>query len=570
MQLQNSNGSPQVHAGINDTTYSKRLRGASPSHTDLDSGTLKGGRDSVEPGIHVGELMKQCAKDMFFAAYVGPSMNPTLREPEIMEIMPYGSKPLSVGDVAFFLPPGADQPVVHRVVRVTPAGISTLGDNNAQEDTFLLQSESIKGRVVAAWRGQKRRKIAGGLQGRLTSLWFRWRSVLDRGVSPLLHPLYQSLSHWGVIARLLPARFRPRVVVFHVQGRDQFQLLLGKRVIGRYNDLWHQWQIQRPFQLFVDGSALPRQQDRDRMNRQVLTERQRTLNHLLTKEVWHSLILADGSHWEIAAGDEEAASIVALLGSAMQLSGASSAIRSSDHGKPCRLLVQIDAHTPVTDCYVPLPSENDGVVSCILSPCDHWGGPHVNLVRLALVFAREAQSRGGVLIHGALAERDGMGVILAAPGGTGKTTASNRLPPPWHSLCDDTTLVVRDSRGDYWAHPWPTWSRFLDGGPGGTWDVQSAVPLKAIFLLSQAVDDRAERVGPGHAVSMLVECAGQASMSMPIGLFKEEIHALHLERFNNLCALARVVPAHMLHISLTGAFWEEIERALDGGHCDDK
>ena len=102
---------------------------------------------------------------MFFAAYVGPSMNPTLREPEIMEIMPYDSRPLRVGDVAFFLPPEADQPVVHRIVRVTPAGISTLGDNNTQEDAFLLQPKSIKGQVVAAWRGQKAAEDRGRVTG---------------------------------------------------------------------------------------------------------------------------------------------------------------------------------------------------------------------------------------------------------------------------------------------------------------------------------------------------------------------------------------------------------------------
>ena len=39
---------------------------------------------------------------MFFAAYVGPSMNPTLRETEIMEIQPYDSRPLHIGDVVFF------------------------------------------------------------------------------------------------------------------------------------------------------------------------------------------------------------------------------------------------------------------------------------------------------------------------------------------------------------------------------------------------------------------------------------------------------------------------------------
>jgi SynChlorMet cassette protein ScmC len=183
-------------------------------------------------------------------------------------------------------------------------------------------------------------------------------------------------------------------------------------------------------------------------------------------------------------------------------------------------------------------------------------------VRLSLVLARKTQARGGALIHGALAERDGLGVILVAPGGTGKTTASNRLPAPWRSLCDDTTLVVRDPQGNYWAHPWPTWSRFLDGGPCGAWDVQNAVPVKGIFFLAQAAEDRVERVGPGQAVTLLGEFVGQVSAFMAPGLRPEELRALHLERFNNLCALARVIPAYMLHISLTGPFWQEIERVL--------
>lgn len=499
---------------------------------------------------------------MFVAAYVGPSMNPTLREPEMMEILPYGNMAPRVGDVIFFLPPGADQPVVHRIVRVTPEGLSTLGDNNTEEDPYLLPPESLRGRVVAAWRGQNRRKIAGGWQGRLTSRWFRWRRILDHGVSPLLHPLYQALSCWGLIAWLLPASFRPRVVAFRAHGREQFQLLMGRRLIGRFDDHTNQWQIRRPFHLFVDGRALPGKQDRDRANRKELTARRRVRNPAPPQDVLYSLALADGSHWEISAGDAEAASIVSQLGHAMQLSPTSGAPDSLPRGKPYRLLVEVDAHTTVAECYVPLASENDGVVVSILSPCKDWGGSHVNLARLSLVFARESQAHGGVLIHGALAERDGIGVILTAPGGTGKTTASNRFPAPWRSLCDDTTLVVQDSQGNYLAHPWPTWSRFMEGGPGGSWDVQCAVPLKGIFVLSQSRDDRVERVGPGHAVSMLVESVRQATMQMPYGLFKEEVRSLHLQRFDNLCAMARIIPAHVLHISLTGAFWQEIEKTL--------
>ena len=212
---------------------------------------------------------------MFFAAYAGPSMNPTLREPEMMEISPYDNRPLRVGDVAFFLSPEADRPVVHRIVRMALEGISTLGDNNTREDAFLLQPKDIKGQVVAVWRGQKRREIAGGLQGRLTSRWLRSRRVLDRGASHLLHPFYRALSRWGVIAWLLPAPFRPRVDVFHTRGQDQFRLLLGQHSIGRYHEQKRQWQIQRPFRLFVDERALQRQQDEIRTGQFCLIENSR-------------------------------------------------------------------------------------------------------------------------------------------------------------------------------------------------------------------------------------------------------------------------------------------------------
>ncbi len=497
---------------------------------------------------------------MFFATYVGPSMNPTLREPALLEVEPYGNRPVRVGDVIFYLPPASDQPVVHRVVRVTPAGLCTQGDNNVREDAYRLHPENIQGQVVAVRRGLKRRRIAGGRRGRLTGSVLRGGTSLCRSVLPVLHPLYQALSRRGGIARLLPTPFRPRVVVFHTQKRDQYQLLLGRRVIGRYDESRQQWQIQRPFDLLVEESTLPGRQETGPSIRPVLTQRQRTFPFSQTQDVLHTLILADGQRWDIAAADEEAALIVSQLGRAMQLSRPTRAPEPSA-GTSFQLLVHVDA--PVTDGYVPLASPDCGRVVVSLSSREHGGDLFGHFRRLSLVFARAAQASGGCLIHGALAENDGRGVILAAPGGTGKTTASGRLPAPWRSLSDDITLVVRDPQGRYWAHPWPTWSRFQDGGAGGAWDVQHAVPLKGIFILSQAAVDRAERIGSGQAVSLVMECAGQTSMFMRPGLLKEEVRALNVERFNNLCALARTIPTHLLHISLTGTFWKEIEQALE-------
>jgi len=42
----------------------------------------------------------------------------------------------------------------------------------------------------------------------------------------------------------------------------------------------------------------------------------------------------------------------------------------------------------------------------------------------------------------------------------------------------------------------------------------------------------------------------------------DEIAAFNLQRFDNLCALVRAIPAYLLHVSLDGTFWTEIERAL--------
>lgn len=285
------------------------------------------------------------------------------------------------------------------------------------------------------------------------------------------------------------------------------------------------------------------------------------MNRLQTHSVRYDLDLADGSHWEIAAGNEEAASIVSKFGYTMQLRMTPGIGETSANRR--RLLVRVDVPASVADCNIPMASKKDGHLVSTLCPCEHWGSPYINLVRLSLIIAREAQTNGGVLIHGAFAELDGMGVILAAPGGTGKTTASNRLPPPWCSLCDDITLVIQDPQGNYWGHPWPTWSTFLDGGTGGAWNVQKAVPLKGIFFLTRAVADRTARIGHGRAVSLLVESARQASMNMEQNMPKDELRAMHLERFNKLYDLARVIPVQELHISLDGAFWREIEHALE-------
>ena len=151
---------------------------------------------------------------------------------------------------------------------------------------------------------------------------------------------------------------------------------------------------------------------------------------------------------------------------------------------------------------------------------------------------------------------------MAGRGDVGKTTASKRLPSPWYSLSDDSSLIVLDKKNNYRAHPWPTWSSLISGEKVQTWDVQSSVPLKAIFILSQSETDKIEQIGKGQAVCLLNETVDQAWWGLDSRLRDKEKHALRLQRFDNICKLVEEIPTYLLHISKNGSFWEEIEKVL--------
>jgi len=182
---------------------------------------------------------------------------------------------------------------------------------------------------------------------------------------------------------------------------------------------------------------------------------------------------------------------------------------------------------------------------------------------LSPLYIRSIQA-GGLLFHAALVERDGQGVLLAAPGGIGKSTCARRIPSPWRALCDDEVLIVRDPHSKYYVHPFPTWSQFLWGKQSdSTWDVQSSAPLCAIFFFHQAATDACESLQQGQAAGYLNDAANQTCRRIWLRMRNQDQRAaLTTQIFHNACDLAQNVPAFRLGLSLEGQFWKELERAL--------
>jgi SynChlorMet cassette protein ScmC len=270
------------------------------------------------------------------------------------------------------------------------------------------------------------------------------------------------------------------------------------------------------------------------------------------------LEFADRQRWFIRPADNRAAAVVAGLGRAMQLGSVRPPERQGDAWR--ELCVAVCGESDLSDL------EASGAAVCRLAASTGSEAEVAKMRRIASQIAREAMSHGGLLFHGALAEYRGSGFLMGGPGEVGKSTASRRLPPPWRSLSDDMALVVRDGNGQFWAHPWPTWSRLLYNGPGGSWDVEHAVPLRALFFLDQSPFDRLEPISGTQATALAMESAEELAREVLFVVTDADaVRSLCAEALTAARNLAAAVPAYTLRLTADGRFWEMIEGVLPLG-----
>ena len=189
---------------------------------------------------------------------------------------------------------------------------------------------------------------------------------------------------------------------------------------------------------------------------------------------------------------------------------------------------------------------------------------YINMWSALREIHRHALDAGGTPIHAALAAHHGRGLLIAAPGETGKSTCCRRLPGvPWQALCDDQTLVLKDPDGGFRAHPFPTWSDHLWQDSEKSWAVEQAVPLSAIFFLEQASADSAVPFNdPAEAVLSVFGAAKQVWEPYWERVSSEEKMKASSLLFHNTSEMAAAVPCFRLGATLEGEFWKEMETAL--------
>jgi len=200
-------------------------------------------------------------------------------------------------------------------------------------------------------------------------------------------------------------------------------------------------------------------------------------------------------------------------------------------------------------------------VVCQVTDEDDYVALILQISTLLYPIVDQLVSQGGLPVHAGVLARDGKCLIIPAAGNIGKSTCCRRMPPPWISPADDLAMVVRCPDEKYRLHPLPTWSRMIIDRQEKPGSIQRSFELSGMFFLEQADTDEVLTLGGGEAAGKLLSSASDGLMAYK-RYGPEIVKPLKALLFKNACNISRAVPSYRLRATLTGQFWEGMEREL--------
>lgn len=167
---------------------------------------------------------------------------------------------------------------------------------------------------------------------------------------------------------------------------------------------------------------------------------------------------------------------------------------------------------------------------------------------LRVLTALLVEARGGLLLHGAGLVRDGRGLLLLGPSGTGKTTAARNAGGA-QVLNDDLVLLLPEPDGTWQLHasPFTNPSQVQPAGP-------AAAPLAAILRLRQS---------PRVHLEPLSEAAALAELLAAVPVLVADGDRLP-GLVDRLRAVLRRSPAMTLGLRPDAGYWSLLDPWLAG------
>lgn len=186
-------------------------------------------------------------------------MNPALLQDDILEWVQVSERLPVPGDVIIFDDPaGSGFLIIHRVIRRYPDGsYCTRGDNRLHDDERPVMLIAIRGVVTGGIREERPLKIRRGSAGMMYHLYAQHRKRLLSVLERILSRPYLNLSRLNVMCRIIPLRYRQRLVLIRTPEGYDLQVYLGRHLVGWKGEKDREWIILPPYRLLINCACLP-------------------------------------------------------------------------------------------------------------------------------------------------------------------------------------------------------------------------------------------------------------------------------------------------------------------------
>lgn len=191
--------------------------------------------------------------------YVGNSMSPWLLQNDILDWEPINERLPVPGDVIIFRDPAnTGCLIIHRVVSKYPDGsYCTRGDNTLSNDGHPVMLSSIMGVVTGGIREERPLDVSMGFAGLMHHQYAQQRVKLLSIFEHFFTRPYRKISQKKVMCRIVPQRYRQRLVIVKTHEGYNLQVYLRKRLVGWKGEKDQDWTILPPYRLFIDWGNLP-------------------------------------------------------------------------------------------------------------------------------------------------------------------------------------------------------------------------------------------------------------------------------------------------------------------------
>ena len=184
----------------------------------------------------------------------GPSMKPTLRPGDKIDIKEVSFEELKRGDIIVYnSPENIHINVIHRIIGDDSDGLITRGDNNSRVDSYRVRTEHRPLKVIAFERGSRRYFVSK--HGMLVHNFRLLQKKSKLLIPKFLFSISAAIADSGIF-HPIGKLFNTEIRKFKRPKGIELQLFLGKRRIGILHPDKDKWYISFPWKLFIKAPEI--------------------------------------------------------------------------------------------------------------------------------------------------------------------------------------------------------------------------------------------------------------------------------------------------------------------------